>query len=159
MWGKQRKCLPCFYCFLAVWPIQEAQCLARWTSMAVFLLVLNVSTLLCRLLQRVDTSHCSRGGVCFSSPPVSTGELSLMLPVKVWVQILSEMHLGDVLCWNISLAWMEGRGCGVLKISPISCNNWFFLWGLFSEALQDRPCIASELWKDWGAVKSYCERE
>jgi len=71
--------------------------------MAVVLLVLGVATLLCRLLQRVDMSHCSRGGVCSSPPPAFTVELGLMLPVVIWVQILSEMHLDDVLCWNTSL--------------------------------------------------------
>lgn len=70
--------------------------------MTILLLVLDVVALLCRLLQQAHMGHCSRG-VCSSSPIILTGELGLMLPVKVWVQILCEMHLDDVLCWNTTL--------------------------------------------------------
>lgn len=70
--------------------------------MGILLLALDVATLLCRLLLQAHAGFCSRGLVRSGSPPVSTGELGPMLPVKVWVQILCEMHL-DVLCWNTSL--------------------------------------------------------
>lgn len=70
--------------------------------MAILLLVLDVVTLLCTLLQQAHVGCCARG-VCSSSPIISTGELGLTLLMKVWVQILCETHLDDVLCWNTTL--------------------------------------------------------
>lgn len=70
--------------------------------MAILLFVLDLTALPCRLLQQAHVGQCSRGVVCSTSPFV-TGKLGLMLPLKVWVQILCEMHLDDDLCWNTCL--------------------------------------------------------